>query len=117
MHQQPWTVGAVSDPCYDRQELVGIALELWLELCIAAVHHMGLVTLTHTPSAIGLLVELLERPANEKASRVMSVGYPVPRARVPDLKRGALEEVAVWRSGALERPREGNTPTGWLRSM
>ncbi len=58
---------------------------------------MGLVTLTHTPSPMGFLSELLERPANEKAMLVMPVGYPAPDARVPDLTRKALEEIAIWR--------------------
>jgi iodotyrosine deiodinase len=58
---------------------------------------MGLVTLTHTPSPMGFLGELLERPANEKAMLVMPVGYPAPDARVPDIQRKTLDQVAVWR--------------------
>jgi iodotyrosine deiodinase len=61
------------------------------------VHVMGLVTLTHTPSPMGFLGELLERPANEKAMLVMPVGYPAPDARVPDIQRKPLDQVAVWR--------------------
>jgi iodotyrosine deiodinase len=78
---------------YYTQESVGIAAGLF----IAAVHHMGLVTLTHTPSPMGFLAELLERPANEKAFLVMPVGYPAPDARVPDLRRKALEDIAIFR--------------------
>lgn len=66
-------------------------------LFIAAVHHMGLVTLTHTPSPMGFLADLLGRPANEKALLLMPVGYPAPDARVPDLQRKSLDEIAVWR--------------------
>ena len=64
---------------------------------IAAVHTMGLVTLTHTPSPMGFLGELLERPANEKAFLVMPVGYPAPEAQVPALTRKPLEAIAVFR--------------------
>jgi iodotyrosine deiodinase len=78
---------------YYTQESCGIAAGLF----IAAVHQMGLVTLTHTPSPMGFLGELLERPAHEKAMLVMPVGYPAPDASVPDLQRKALDEVAVFR--------------------
>lgn len=78
---------------YYTQESCGIAAGLFL----AAVHRMGLVTLTHTPSPMGFLGELLERPDNEKAMLVMPVGYPAPDAEVPDLERRALEEIAVWK--------------------
>jgi iodotyrosine deiodinase len=78
---------------YYTQESCGIAAGFF----IAAVHMMGLVTLTHTPNPMGFLSELLERPANEKAMLVMPVGYPANDARVPDLRRKSLEEIAVWR--------------------
>jgi iodotyrosine deiodinase len=78
---------------YYTQESCGIAAGFF----IAAVHQMGLVTLTHTPSPMGFLGELLERPANEKAMLVMPVGYPAGDARVPDLERKPLEAIAVWR--------------------
>lgn len=78
---------------YYTDESCGIAVGLF----IAAVHRMGLVTLTHTPSPMGFLRELLERPVNEKAMLVMPVGYPSTDARVPDLARKPLGEIAVWR--------------------
>lgn len=78
---------------YYTQESCGIAAGFF----IAAVHMMGLVTLTHTPSPMGFLSELLERPAHEKAMLVMPVGYPAPDARVPDLTRKPLDAIAVWR--------------------
>jgi iodotyrosine deiodinase len=77
---------------YYTQESCGIAAGLF----IAAVHHMGLVTLTHTPSPMGFLSELLGRPENERAFLVMPVGYPARDAKVPDLHRKTLEEIAVW---------------------
>ena len=78
---------------YYTQESCGIAAGLF----IAAVHTMGLVTLTHTPSPMGFLGELLERPANEKAFLVMPVGYPAVDAQVPALTRKSLDEIAVFR--------------------
>jgi len=78
---------------YYTQESCGIAAGLF----IAAIHMMGLVTLTHTPSPMAFLSELLERPANEKAMLVMPVGYPAADARVPDIGRKSLPEIAVWR--------------------
>lgn len=78
---------------YYTQESCGIAAGFF----IAAVHLMGLVTLTHTPSPMGFLSELLERPPNEKAMLVMPVGYPAADARVPDIRRKPLEEIAQWR--------------------
>ena len=78
---------------YYTEESCGIAAGLF----IAAVHHMGLVTLTHTPNPMGFLRDLLGRPVNERAMLVMPVGYPTPDARVPDLRRKSLDEIAVWR--------------------
>jgi iodotyrosine deiodinase len=78
---------------YYTEESCGIAAGLF----IAAVHRMGLVTLTHTPNPMGFLRELLDRPVNERAMLVMPVGYPASDARVPDLARKSLHEIAVWR--------------------
>lgn len=78
---------------YYTQESCGIAAGLF----IAAVHHMGLVTLTHTPSPMGFLSDLLGRPENERAFLVMPVGYPAVDAKVPDIKRKPLEAIALWK--------------------
>jgi nitroreductase len=78
---------------YYTQESCGIAAGFF----IAAIHTMGLVTLTHTPSPMGFLGELLERPANEKAFLVLPVGYPATEAQVPALSRKSLDDIAVWR--------------------
>jgi len=78
---------------YYTQESCGIAAGFF----IAAVHLMGLVTLTHTPNPMAFLAELLGRPAHEKAMLVMPVGYPATKAGVPDLTRKSLAEIAVWR--------------------
>jgi nitroreductase len=74
---------------YYTMESVGIAVGFLL----AALHWMGLATLTHTPSPMGFLGEILARPENEKAYVVIPVGYPAPDARVPDIRRKSLEEV------------------------
>jgi iodotyrosine deiodinase len=78
---------------YYTQESCGIAAGLF----IAAVHRMGLVTLTHTPNPMGFLSELLQRPVNEKAMLVMPVGYPAPGAVVPDIARKPLDQISDWR--------------------
>lgn len=81
---------------YYVKESVGIACGLF----IAALHDMGLATLTHTPSPMGFLGEILERPSREKAFIVFPVGYPADDATVPDLERKPLEEVAIFLTGA-----------------
>ena len=78
---------------YYVQESCGIAAGLF----IAALHRAGLATLTHTPSPMRFLSEVLERPANEAPFILFPVGYPAEGARVPDLRRKPLAEVAVWR--------------------
>jgi iodotyrosine deiodinase len=78
---------------YYTTESVGIAVGLF----VAAVHHMGLVTLTHTPNPMGFLSQLLGRPANEKAYLILPVGYPAIAAQVPDIRRKALDEIAIFR--------------------
>lgn len=78
---------------YYTQESCGIAAGFF----IAAVHQMGLVTLTHTPNPMGFLGELLGRPAHERAMLVMPVGYPAVGAQVPDIRRKGVEEIAVWK--------------------
>jgi iodotyrosine deiodinase len=77
---------------YYPKESVGIACGLFL----AALHRMGLATLTHTPSPMAFLSRILDRPPNEKPFILFPVGYPAPDAEVPDIRRKALEEVAVW---------------------
>ncbi len=80
---------------YYVSESVGIACGIF----IAALHRMGLVTLTHTPSPMGFLSRLLERPVNERPFILFPIGYPAEGATVPDLVRKPLEEVSVWKEG------------------
>lgn len=76
---------------YYVKESVGIAVGL----LIAALHHAGLATLTHTPSPMRFLNRVCERPQEERPYLVMPVGYPADRARVPALPRKSLTEVMV----------------------
>jgi len=75
---------------YYVQESVGIATGF----LIAALHGAGLATLTHTPSPMGFLNEILERPPNERPFLLLVAGYPASGARVPDIRRKGLEEIA-----------------------
>lgn len=63
---------------------------------IAAVHHAGLVSLTHTPSPMGFLNEILGRPANERPFLLLVVGYPAENARVPVITKKPLQEIATF---------------------
>lgn len=78
---------------YYTQESVGIAVGMLL----AALHHAGLATLTHTPSPMGFLEEILERPDSERAYVLIPVGYPVEGCQVPDLERKPLDAIRIWR--------------------
>jgi nitroreductase len=73
-------------------ESVGIATGL----LIAALHHAGLATLTHTPSPMGFLNEILGRPTNERPFLLLVVGYPAENAQVPAITKKALEEIATF---------------------
>lgn len=74
---------------YYMTESVGIATGF----LIAALHYAGLVTLTHTPSPMKFLNEILGRPSNERPFLLLVVGYPKPGAQVPDIERLGYEEV------------------------
>lgn len=82
--------GAKHDHYYT-QESAGIAVGFLL----SALHHAGLATLTHTPSPMGFLARILERPVNEKAFVLIPVGYPADDCRVPDIQRKTLEQIRV----------------------
>lgn len=75
---------------YYVSESVGIAVGF----LIAALHTAGLATLTHTPSPMGFLGELLGRPAHERPYLLVVAGYPAEGARVPDLSRPPLDAFA-----------------------
>jgi iodotyrosine deiodinase len=77
---------------YYVQESVGIACGF----LIAALHWMGLATLTHTPSPMGFLSQVLQRPANEKPYLLLPVGFPAEDAEVPEIAKKPLNEIALF---------------------
>jgi len=79
---------------YYTAESVGLATGLLL----AAIHRAGLVSLTHTPSPMSFLNEILQRPADvERPFLLLVVGFPAPGAVVPDIQRKRIDEVVSWR--------------------
>jgi nitroreductase len=78
---------------YYPHESTGIACGL----LIAALHQAGLATLTHTPSPMAFLNDLLERPRNEVPYLLLVVGHPTPDCRVPDIRRKPLADFARFR--------------------
>ncbi len=90
-HSQRQRSNGEWSPTYYSQESCGIAAGLF----IAAIHNMGLVTLTHTPSPMRFLGEILKRGEHETAMLLLPVGYPRDDAMVPQLQRKALEEILV----------------------
>ena len=77
---------------YYVNESVGIACGFLL----TAIHHAGLVALTHTPSPMNFLTKLLKRPENERPFLLIPIGLPAEDTYVPQLKRKALKDVAVY---------------------
>ncbi|MEO0310965.1 MAG: Iodotyrosine dehalogenase [Bacteroidota bacterium] len=77
---------------YYVNESVGIACGLLL----AAIHHAGLAALTHTPSPMNFLAQILNRPANEKPFLLIPVGYPASNCMVPDLQRKSIDQMATF---------------------
>jgi nitroreductase len=77
---------------YYAQESVGIATGM----LIAGIHHAGLASLTHTPSPMGFLNEILGRPVNERPFLILVVGYPAEGATVPAITKKPLEQIATF---------------------
>lgn len=77
---------------YYVNESVGIACGF----LIAAIHQAGLCCLTHTPSPMDFLSEILGRPTNEKPFLLLPVGYAENQAKVPDIKRKSTAEIISW---------------------
>ena len=80
-----------TEPTYYSQESVGIAVGMLL----AALHNSGLATLTHTPSPMKFLQEILGRPKTEVPFVLIPVGLPAAGALVPDISRKPLEEIMI----------------------
>ena len=75
---------------YYPMESTGIATGI----LITAIHNAGLVSLTHTPSPMNFLNEILDRPKNERPFLLLVVGYPANDVKVPDIKKKSLKEIA-----------------------
>ncbi|MDQ3117052.1 MAG: nitroreductase family protein [Verrucomicrobiota bacterium] len=99
----PWLIAIFAQPYrllpdgrklkhYYATESVGIATGI----LIAAVHQAGLVSLTHTPSPMGFLNKLLDRPAHEKPFLLLVVGHPAEDAKVPDIQRKTPPEISTF---------------------
>ncbi len=100
----PWLIAIFSQPYhtnadgtrvkhYYATESVGIATGF----LIAALHHAGLATLTHTPSPMAFLNRILDRAAHEKPFLLLVVGHPADEAVVPNIRRKGLEEISTFR--------------------
>lgn len=101
LEKAPWLIAVFSQPYevrpdgekvkhYYATESVGIATGF----LIAALHVAGLASLTHTPSPMGFLNQLLDRPPHEKPFLLLVVGYPAEEALVPDIQRKPLSEIS-----------------------
>jgi len=90
--EQPWSFDESGEKKkhYYVRESVGIAVGFLL----AALHAAGLATLTHAPSPMGFLKEILGRPENERPFLLIPVGYPVDDAVIPSLEKKPLGEIA-----------------------
>jgi len=77
---------------YYTSESVGIATGV----LITALHQAGLSTLTHTPSPMKFLTEILQRPSNERPFLLLVVGYPTEAALVPNIQRLPLSDIATF---------------------
>jgi nitroreductase len=106
LEKAPWLIAIFSQPNeilpdgrkrkhYYASESVGIATGF----LIAALHLAGVATLTHTPSPMGFLNKLLDRPPNEKPFLLLVAGYPAEDARVPDIQRKPLEKISSFICG------------------
>jgi nitroreductase len=77
---------------YYAQESTGIATGF----LITAIHQAGLASLTHTPSPMKFLNQILDRPTHEHPFLLLVVGYPAPDAQVPQISKKPLEEITSW---------------------
>jgi nitroreductase len=101
LEKAPWLIGVFGQSFghdengdkvkhYYVTESVGIATGL----LVTALHNVGLATLTHTPSPMRFLNEIMQRPDNERAFVLLVVGYPAEDVRVPDIQRKPLDEIS-----------------------
>lgn len=93
----PWLIavfvqkyGRLADGRKVKHYYPGESVGLATGMLITALHHAGLAALTHTPSPMGFLNEILHRPRNERPFLLLVAGYPAPDAQVPDITRKPL---------------------------
>lgn len=103
----PWLIavfgqshGVRGDGSHEKHYYVKESVGLATGFLLAALHHAGLATLTHTPSPMGFLREVLGRPANEQAFVLVVTGLPAPNAVVPRIEKKALADIASFVSDA-----------------
>ena len=82
-------------PEYRKNYYVNESAGIASGVLLTAIHNAGMAALTHTPSPMGFLSEILNRPANEKPFLLIPVGYPVDDTQVPVLEKKSFEEVAT----------------------
>jgi nitroreductase len=99
----PWLIvvfkqahGYKADGSRDKHYYVNESVGLATGFLLAALHEAGLASLTHTPSPMNFLGELLERPSNERPYLLIPVGYPAPDAQVPEITRKSEAETIAW---------------------
>ena len=103
LEEVPWLI-AVFKKIYDINEsgeksthyYVNESVGLACGMLLTAIHQCGLVALTHTPSPMNFLSEILQRPDNERPFLLIPVGVPADKTYVPDIIRKSLSEMSVW---------------------
>jgi nitroreductase len=100
----PWLIacfgqrhGVGPDGARVKHYYVPESVNIAIGFLICALHQSGLATLTHTPSPMGFLNEVLERPEHEKAYVLLVAGYPAEGCRVPRITKKSAADVIVWR--------------------
>ena len=88
--------GVSADGCKVKHYYVLDSVGIATGILIAAIHNAGLVSLPYTPSRMGFLNRILDRPENERASLVLVVGYPEEGAMVPELSKKKLDETTTF---------------------
>ncbi|MED5371481.1 MAG: nitroreductase family protein [Myxococcota bacterium] len=97
--EAPWLIAvfAVNQGEQGKNYYVTESVGLATGMLLAAINRANLVAVTHTPSPMKFLKDILERPAGERAWLLLAVGHPAPDVKVPDLQRKALEQVLTRR--------------------
>ena len=101
LENAPWLIavfaqthGVRTDGTREKHYYVKESVGLATGFLLAALHHAGLATLTHTPSPMGFLRDVLERPQNEQAFVLIVTGVPAEGANVPRITKKPLDEIA-----------------------